>query len=409
LPDSRAPGAAVAPGERYKQLLFINEYPPSTVAGAPVTARQLFRSYDPEKMDVICCASWYESASQQVRETFLPCRHTVIPTWRTRLRPRRIFAPIEATLDSLRIGAIMQAARRIVRERRVEVLFTTSYGAEMPHAAYFLARELGLPLEYFEMDRLDRVFTCRRAKKLILENRQPFLESVDKLWLISPAMVREFKKAFGVDGEVLFNFVDVERSQRVVATAAPLPKDRIRLVYTGSINLMFYDAMRWFCELLNRGLAVDGRPVELVIYSSSCPPELLGKNVSFAGLVKSEEIPEKLAQAHVAVMLVSFTNDPAVRGQIETSVYTKTVDYLAASRPVLLVAPPYAGQVDAFGEFSCMLNRLDEAALVVALRRLVDDQIYVADLQARGLARARAEHSLEALDRRFLSHLRVPA
>ncbi len=59
---------AADPGA-YRQLLMINEYPPSTVAGAPVIARQLLRYYPPEKLDVVCCASWYNRATPTVRET----------------------------------------------------------------------------------------------------------------------------------------------------------------------------------------------------------------------------------------------------------------------------------------------------------------------------------------------------
>lgn len=414
LPDSAAPAVSDGSrerlaGERYRQLLFINEYPPSTAGGAPITARQLFRRYDPARMDVLCCASWYDRVPQQVRDTFLACRHTVIPSHRAGRRPQRFFGPIEATLDCLRLKKIMNAARRIVHERKVEALFTTSYGAEMPHAAYFLSRELGLPLYYFEMDRIDTVYSCRCAKKLIVENRLPFLRSLEKLWLISPAMRREFQRAYGVDGEVLLHFIDVAASQAAVRRAPPLPTDRIQLIYTGSVNQMFYDTMRWFCELLNRGLTLDGRPVSMTVYSSFCPPELLGPHVTWPGLVPSDQIAEKLATAHIAVMLISFTEAEGIKQQVETSVYTKGIDYLAASRPVLLVAPPHAGQVESFGAFSCHVDRLDEVQVTAAIRRLLDDVPYADDLRTRGLERVRERHSLEALDRDFLSVFRTSA
>ena len=36
----------------FKQLLFINDYPPAAVAGAPIVARQLLKGYDQERLDV---------------------------------------------------------------------------------------------------------------------------------------------------------------------------------------------------------------------------------------------------------------------------------------------------------------------------------------------------------------------
>ena len=394
---------------RYKQLLFINEYPPSTLAGAPLIMRQLLREYDPERLDVLCCDSFYRNVGPVVRESYLPCRHTAVRAFNTTQRPRRVFGPLEATLNCWRLPKIMRLARRIARERRVEAVLTTSYGAEMPHAAYFLAQELGLPFYYYEMDRLDSVFTCGCAKRMITRNRRAFLHSAAKLWLVSPAMVREFKKLYGVDGEFMHYFVDIDRYQRVAREAAPLPSDRLVLVYTGSLNSMFLDSMRWFCDWLNRGVTVAGRPVELLIYSSHCPPALLGPNVKYQGFVDSELIAQKLAEAHIAVILVSFTSDRGVKEQIETSIYTKTVDYLAAGRPVLVVAPPYAAQLEHYGAVSSVVERLDHGAVASALERLATDRAYVEDLRRRGLELVREQHSPETVERRFLAQFRSDA
>ena len=395
--------------ERYKQLLFINEYPPSTQAGAPLIMRQLLRDYDPERLDVLCSASFYRDVAPVVRDSFLACRHTPVRAFNTRLRPRRVFGPIEATLNCWRLRYIMELGRRIARERRVEAVLTTSYGAEMPHAAFFLARELGLPFYYYEMDRLDSVFTCRAAERLITKYRREFLHSVKKLWLVSPTMVREFERLYGVRGEFMHHFVDIDRYQRIARDASPLPSDRIRLIYTGSINSMFLDTMRWFCEWLNRGLSIEGRPVELVIYSGYCPPGLEGPQVKYAGFVDSEAVAGKLVEAHAAVVLVSFTGDRGVKEQIETSIYTKTVDYLAASRPVLVVAPPYAAQIEHYGNVCSVVERLDYAAVAAALRRLLTDEAYVDDLRQKGLALVKAQHSRARIEQLFLSNFRVSA
>ena len=309
----------------------------------------------------------------------------------------------------MRLPYIMSVARRIIRERNVEALFTTSYGAELPHAAYFLSKEFGLPFYYFEMDRLDTIFQCTLAKWLILRHRRDFLHQAKKLWLISPAMIREFVRLFGVQGEFLHNFLDVEQHQAIVAAAAPPPADRIRIVYTGSLNAMFLETARWFCDLLNRGIEIDGRPVEMDIYSSFVPPGLVGPRVRNMGFVPSEQVPEKLAGAHIAAILIAFQAEPGVRQQIETSVYTKTVDYLAASRPVLIVGPSYAAEIDHFGSVACVVSERNEQAVKAALRRLATDTPYVEALRREGLSRARAEHSLAALDELFLSEFRVPA
>jgi glycosyltransferase involved in cell wall biosynthesis len=279
----------------------------------------------------------------------------------------------------------------------------------MPHAAYFLARELGLPLYYYEMDRLDSVFTSPCAKWLITKHRLEFLRSAAKLWLVSPTMVREFKRLYGVEGEFMHHFVDIERYQHIAAAAPPLPSDRLVLAYTGSINSMFLATMQWFCDWLNQGLVVAGRRVELVVYSGHCPPSLLGPSVRYGGFVPSEMVPEKLAEAHAAAILVSFTNERGVREQIETSIYTKTVDYLAAGRPVLTIAPPYAAQLEHYGAVSSVVDALDRPRVLEALTRIATDVPYVEDLRRRGLELVQKEHSFAAVGARFLEHFRVEA
>jgi glycosyltransferase involved in cell wall biosynthesis len=404
--SSHTPVAPAAPaaGLRYKQLLFINDYPPSALAGAPIIARQLFGEYDPSRMDVVHCASWnFEQGS------FLPCRHTAIRAYTTRLRPRRFFVPIEATLNCLRLEKIMAVGRKIIRERKVEALFSTSYGAEMPHAAYFLAREFGLPFYYFEMDRLDAICLAPITRRLITRHRVAFLKSCEKLWLISPKMIRAYRELYGVEGELLHNFVDLAKYERATLAAGERPKDKLRLIYTGSFNAIVNESMGWLCRNLNAGTTAGGRPVELAIYGASCPPGLAGPNVSYRGFIKHAEIPAKLAEADVLVVASCFDPPQGLREQVETSMATKTVDYLASGRPVLIVGPRFSGLVDYFGPFSCVVDALDDALLQRSLERLALDQAYVDDLRVRGLELVRKHHSLPALRETFLSNFLVPA
>lgn len=389
-------------GRRYKRLLMVNDYPPAGTAGVSIFTRQLLREYDPSALDIVHCASWQKDAAS------LPCRHVAIPTvLKSRLRPRRVFSPIEASLNLLRLRSIMQVGRKIAKERRSEAIFTTSLGAEMPHAAYFLSKELGLPFYYFEMDRLDTVFLSPFTKHLIMKHRRDFLRHVEKLWVISPAMARELEREYGVHGEPLHHCLDIDRYQAAGAQPRERRSDVLRVIFTGSILLLLYDAMEWFCRQLHQGLMIGGRRVELEIYSQACPPALLGPNVHFRGFVPADEVPNKIAAADVGLVLSGFNVSEGVRKQIETSVSTKTVDYLAAGRPALAIAPPYSGQVDYYGSVCAVVDRLDRSLLVETLRRLSEDEAYTADLRARGLAFVRAHHSLQTVRDVFLSHFLV--
>ena len=403
MPSPPTP-AELGQGRRYKQLLFVNDYPPSGAAGAPIIARELFAEYDPARLDVLYCGSWANSAP----DTFLPCRHTAVRAYTTRLRPRRVFVPIEASLNCLRLNHIVNVGRRIIRERGVEALFSTSYGAEMPHAAYFLAREFGLPFYYFEMDRLDAVYLSPLTRRLINRHRVDFLKSAEKLWLISPKMIRTYEELYGVKGELLHHFVDLTKYEGLPRRSEQ-ERDKISILYTGSFNHIVLGSTIWLARRLHRGFSIGGKPVELVIYGNQFPEEVRGPNVRYGGFVDKSRIPALLADADILFAPSTFDPPPGLREQVETSMATKTVDYLASGRPVLIIGPTFSGLVDYFGPYSTVVDGPDEAKLERALERIVTDHAYVAELRERGIELVRTHHSKAALHSSFLANFQVPA
>ena len=133
----------------------------------------------------------------------------------------------------------------------------------------------------------------------------------------------------------------------------------------------------------------------------------MGPNVHWGGFVPVEQIPLKLGESHIAAVLVSFTERADIRSLIETSIYTKTVDYLASGTPTLIIAPKYAAQIDAFGDASTVLTALDEASLVAAIRAMALDTNERTRLKAAGLTLVREKHSMAAREQIFLSKFRI--
>jgi hypothetical protein len=133
----------------------------------------------------------------------------------------------------------------------------------------------------------------------------------------------------------------------------------------------------------------------------------MGPNVHWGGFVPVEQIPLKLGESHIAAVLVSFTERPDIRSLIETSIYTKTVDYLASGTPTLIIAPEYAAQIDAFGPASTVLTKLDESALINAIRAMALNADERTRLQAAGFTLVREKHSMAAREQIFLSKFRA--
>ena len=391
------------------RLLLMSDNPPSTAGGAPVISKALLRHYPSDRLHVLCDRNLALRSGELVRSTLLQCPHTTIANVeRVRLRPRRYVPRIAAELNLLRVGRIAAAAERIVERKGIEAILTLPWRAEFAIAALDVSRRTGIPLYVFEMDDWEAMNPHGRAGRRIRETHGELLRHAERVWLISPSMIESYRERYGVEGEFLFHFVDL--AARLEASArgkARQPHDEHRLVYTGAINAMFADTMRCLCRLINDGVSVDGRPVCLDIYSGACPTGLEGPAVRYRGFVSSDEIPELLGRAHATIIAVSFSAQPEIDALVRTSIYTKTIDYLAAGRPVLTIAPRHAAQVAYFGAVSTVVDSNDRdrwrAGIATVLRTGPDVQA----LRRAGLELVAAEHSLEALHTRFLSAFEI--
>ncbi len=405
---AEAPRPPEGVGVSFRRLLLLWHLPPSNTAGAPIIVRRLFRDYDPGRLEVLCCAREYRAAARSAAESLLPCPHTLFPNFRPfTLRPHFFFRPLLDGLNCLRLIPILRAGRRIIREKRIESIFTATSTAEVNVAAYLLSREFGLPLHYYETDDWEACNARGLPRWLIRRYQGEIFRSAAGLWLVSPEMIRDVERRFGVTGKFLHHFVDAGAYRRASETfhLAPPPAP-VEVAYAGSINSMFRDALAAFCRHLNAGMTLGGRQVRLSIYSHACPEEFLGPAVSFHGFVPTERVPEVLARAHVLLLAVSFSQTPHIQQLVRTSIFTKTIDYLASGRPVLLVTPPYSAEVEYFGGVTHAVMTTERGAIEAALGRLTADAAYTADLSRRGADLVEREHSLEALDRVFLRHFR---
>ena len=73
-------------------------------------------------------------------------------TWSPGPSPARIFRPLFDAVNLTRIPAIKRKATSIIAREQIEALFTVPWRTEFAAAAYFVARETGIPLYVFETD-----------------------------------------------------------------------------------------------------------------------------------------------------------------------------------------------------------------------------------------------------------------
>ncbi len=389
----------------FKRLLYMSEHPPGSVGGQPLIVRRLLEDYDMARLDVLCDAR-YHQPDPESGASLLPCRHTTIRNFegRSALRPRRLFGAISNSVNALRIGQISRVGRRIIAARGVQAILTVPWRCEFAMAAYRLSLSTGLPLYVFETDDWAAMNPHGLPGRLVRRHRVDLLRRAKKLWVTSEEMVTRYRDRFGVEGEFLFYYLDPTPYLQASAARVRLSDDGVlRLVYTGAINTMFFDTMRYLCEQINRGMEVHGRRVALNIYGSGMPAGFEGPHVSYRGLVPPEAIPGVLASADACLVGVTFSRRDDLVKLVTTSLYTKTIDYLASGRPVLIVAPSYTAEVRYFREVASVVDTLEADRVEDALAGLAQASAAISAQCDHGIEMVRQRHSVAHRDEIFLS------
>jgi glycosyltransferase involved in cell wall biosynthesis len=388
----------------FKRLLYMCEYPPSTKGGAPIILRALLAGYDPKRLHILCDRTLYNAQTDLVKRSYLGCRHHTIPTFASlRFRPQRVFGPIADSINSLRIPLIVARGRKIISDEQIQAIVAVPWRCEFAIAAYRLHVETGVPLFVFETDDWEEMNTNLLPKVLTKKYHARILHEAQELWLTSPAMVRDFRRRFGVSGRFLFHFVDVDGFPAATGSSS---SSELRLVYTGAINRMFWDCLESVCTAINSGIIIEGRVVTLTIYSSDCPAGFLGPYVTWAGFISSENIPQVLSAADGLLVCVSFLHDRSIEPLVRTSLYTKTVDYLASGTPVLVISPSYSGEADYFGKYVTLVSGCTPADLLGGFSQLLEGAAEIAEIAAGGRKFVREHHDVDLIERKFLSYFR---
>lgn len=389
-----------------KRLLYMSEHPPGQSGGAPIIARQHLRRYDPTRLHILCDGRLHASARRAGESALLPCRHTTVANLEPIiLRPRRIFERLFDIINLARIPLIKRKAREIIAREGIEAIFTVPWRTDFALAAYQISQETGLPLYVFEMDDWAAMNRGPVVRTITDRWHEPLLSHASRLWVISPAMAASYQERFGVHGEFLFHFVDPGRYRDAIPSE-PTDPNKLRLVYTGAVNMMFLGAFEALAQWLNEGMTLHGRRVTLDIWSESCPASLCGDAVRWRGFVPSDEVPAILAGADALVIAITFSTEPALRDLVSSSLYTKTVDYLASGKPVIILSPPGTAELAYAGTVTWPVTTLNRGAF----ERTLYDAIYSPETRRRteaGLALINRHHTAETMGDRFLDPFRT--
>lgn len=392
---------------KLQKLLYICNYPPCDLGGACIIMKQVFSRYDQSKLHILCDDSWLAAArGRPGNGGLLECSHQSVATYlKYDLRPRRFFSKVRSLLNSLRSREIFRRAQKIVESEKIEALMIPLYDVEFAAAGYRLHKMYGIPFHVWECDEWEGISaSVPYVKSLVTKLHPILLRDSATAWMTSPGMIRANKQRFGVDGKFLFNFVDVDKFARVN------PEDSSegpwKVIYTGAINGMFDECLLRIASWINQGISVDGREVELAIYTNCDTRAYTGKHVKDMGFVPHHQMPDILSRGDALLVAVSFAGSSEIMRMTKTSLYTKTIEYLAAAKPIIYVGPSDTAEHDYFGDVLKNVLTADKESFVSALSSVLGDVKSRRALVARGRSFVETRHSYAALDQDILSAFR---
>ena len=334
--------------------------------------RSLLRHF-PKGSYSILTGNMLEDNIQVDLETTMDCQYYTIdlPPF---LNACKNFWYIAPFLECLLIFFIIIKGLNIVKKKNIKNILATTYGG-FEVAAYFIHKITGkrLYIYLFDIYEESQVTTWGKLKTRIMEPR--LIYAAEKVFVMSEFLAEHIKMKYDIETVFLPHAVD--SSFKYSHTTKNLfPENRpFTVVYTG----MIYEAQ--IDGILNMVKVVNSMPEGKITFKVYSPQSreglerkgIKGRNV-FCGFVNSSDIPS--VQQKADALLISYSFNSPYPFVIRTASPGKVAEYLAASRPIIVVAPgdSYISHYAKTRGFAVVVNDNDLSKLEEAVLRLMSDK-----------------------------------
>lgn len=150
--------------------------------------------------------------------------------------------------------------------------------------------------------------------------------------------------------------------------ATPASPRRDQIFFLGSINFLYLSALKTLLEIVTRLRAETGRDIT-VRFTHDLPTALdpLPDFVRAAPIADAGAMVEEINASLFAFLPYGF--EPELRTMVETSFPSKSLEYLAHARSILVYAPDYSNSVRFFTKAALPAIALTPQALEQEIRR----------------------------------------
>jgi len=378
-------------------MLYVCDFPPANKGGGDTLLMRLLEGYP---ADSLLLAVSHRRADDIPQGPFHACEYLGLHEFTG--RKRHGMAQLLLLLDRLLIPFHALRLAWYARKWKPEIILTVAHGY-LFLAAHLCAVLCRLPVvmivhdDWAELERYVRLF-----RPLLKPLFRWSLRRSAHLYAVSEAMVEHLKKTYGVNATLQLPATfpsDPPPEPRPPRS----PSEPVRILYAGMIYNTVFESLDLLAKTLLRRSNNNSDPqpaVQLHIYSPLSQDELdkfgwTSPVVQAKGWVDPRTLRPVLEAADILFLPISFANGGGCYAS--TSFPSKVADYLAAGRPILVLAPESAAAAQYLQRHGCaiVLSALQEGPLGEAIQRFLLDATYVADLSRRSLQLFHQRHNIE--------------
>jgi glycosyltransferase involved in cell wall biosynthesis len=396
---------AKRPIEDKPTLLYFCEFPPSNHGGGTILVSRLLADYPAERITVLSGSHFLNVSPKDGR---LSCRHIAFPT--TNQGGRWNIGRLKLLVDWMLLPFLTLFGVRIIKKEHSAVVVTVAHGNFFIAAAF---ASILTKVPYILIVHDDWVGGVR-SNSYLLKIFSPsifqfVIERASHIYAVSPAMREFLKTRYGVDSELQMPATGpCSVSSRSVEKSPKKDWTRIRIAYAGTENATVEDSLNLLIELVKGELLLqhgfDSWVLDLympVNPRQSISPKFVHDRIKLHGWVSQKDLQKAIKSADILFLPYSFRTDQ--KFSTTRSFASKTADYLAAGKPILIFAPDYCTLVRYAREFRFaeVVDKPSIDALAQGIANISHSSAYREQLQKNGAAAFELNHNIAVQRKKF--------
>jgi glycosyltransferase involved in cell wall biosynthesis len=307
------------------------------------------------------------------------------------------------------IGVIARARAisRILRRERCDAVVACTGGLDILDfpAACLASRWTRARFYPYLLDQYGQMVTFVLGKHIFARIEPRLLKGAAAVIVPNESLRDDMRRRYGIDVAVIHNPCDLAEyggpAKADADDSALARADARRIVYTGSIGPLHYEAFR---SLLTAMATLD-RSATLHLYTGQTRARIESEGICGPVVFHPPQPLSAMAalQERADLLFLPLALHSKHFDIVRTAAPGKLGEYLAAGRPILVHAPPDSFVARYFRDHRCgvVVDRSDPAELAAAIETILSDSALRAQLRAHAWKRAEADFDLHDARRQF--------